>query len=543
MFLVFLILAGSSVAQGAGGVASRSYEDLLRSAYQRAARGDVDAARVELDDTELASRGFEWKHVNLAVELARADSAGLGPERGRSAGPAPSPRFRAISRLYGHGAACRALAVSPRGERIASGGDEQEIRIWNARTGDLERLLAGHSGAIVGLVFSKDGRRLVSGSADGNAIMWETEDGRATMTFRANGEALTAIAWSADNEWLATADATLGVRVWNASNSEARFVARGHTKPIRGLAFSPDGHHLASASEDGSVRVVDVQSGDSVRVFAGNGKSCRALAFESDNARISVAVADGSLRRLDLRRDDNREVSIRDGDPFYGVALSADGQRIATCSNQGAVRVFDSASKRLFTANISVLPLYAITFDAQTSRLFACGEDHVIYVLETDAELARTLRRANPGALPTDEEAAQMKPLEVDALCRRVLERPGLSAELYDRAANLAASMAERAPALGQIRSTVGCALYRQERFDEALASLTEAGLMRRGWPPNLAFRAMTLAKLGRLDEARAMLARLETLLREERWEADADARALLEEARAVVAASKPAPK
>lgn len=544
MFLVALILALQGTVEIPNTVVRKSYAAHLEAAVERMEKSDLAAARAELDATELTDRGFEWQHLNLAVELARSADAGPGLlSRGRGIAVVTAPRVRAVSRMYGSSATLRTVAVSPRGDRVAAGGAEPQIHVWNARTGDPERLLAGHTGPIVGLVFSKDGRRLVSGSADGSAILWDTADGRRALTLRANGEPLSAIALSASGEWVATADSTLGMRVWSTAGNTARFVARGHAKPITAVAFSPDDRYVASCAEDGSVRVVALEGGDTVRVFTGDGTACHALVFEPDGVKLRVAIADGSLRRLDVATGERNETTAPTGDAFLGCVQSADTRRFVTCSEKGVVRFFDASSQPVFSTTLSSAPVIALAFDTHSSRLFACGEDHVVHVLETDAERAKALQRLDPGELPTDEAAAEMKPLALDTLCRRVVERPGLAEEAYARAETLSLAAAARAPSLGQIQSTIGGAIYRQGRYEEALTTLTAAGEARRGWPPNLAFRAMTLVRLERVEEARTVLERLEVLMREKRWENDVEARALLEETRAVVASAKPAPK
>jgi len=520
--------------------AAKSYGERIQAAHDHLSAGESGAARAELEATDLAARGFEWKHVHLALALEHDAGVGLTL---RGSPKSTTPRVEPISTFLGHTDTVRALAFSPTGDRLASGGLEQDIRLWNARTGDPERTLVGHTGAIVGLVFSKDGARLVSGSADGNAIAWDLHDGRAAMTYRASGEALTAITWSTSNEWLATADSTLGVRVWNALNTDARFVVRGHAKPITSIAFSPDGKFLASASEDGSVRVVDSSTTDIARVFKGDGTGISSLVFEPDGSCIRISTVNGSLRRLDLKSGARIDASPSNGDLFWSLAQSPDGTRFATGSELGFVRIFDAQSKLVFSAQLSNGPFFALTFDATGSRLFAGGDTRAIHVFETDADLARAVQRASPTSLPDDEVAAEMKPLAVDALCRRVVDRPGLTTELYVRAENLARAASDRAPGLAQIQTTYGAAMYRQARYDEALATLYEAAERRRGWPSNLAFRAMALAKLDRLDEARGLIDRLAILLLENRWKTAVEERALLEEARSVVASARPAPK
>ena len=69
-----------------------------------------------------------------------------------------------------------------------------------------------------------------------------------------------------------------------------------------------------------------------------------------------------------------------------------------------------------------------------------------------------------------------------------------------------------RAPDRNQALSGVGTALVVLERFEEAVPALNEAITARPDYPPPLLFLAVALSHLDRIDEARGVLARLETL-------------------------------
>jgi hypothetical protein len=187
------------------------------------------------------------------------------------------------------------------------------------------------------------------------------------------------------------------------------------------------------------------------------------------------------------------------------------------------------------------LPIRFLAFDARGSRLVVVGEEHTVRVFETEGARARALQRASVDTLPTLEEAAELKPMEVEARCRRVVEHAGLDLALYAHAEELARAAAERLKDSGEIATTLAGAIYRQDRHEEALTLLVEASDKRRGWPPNLAFRVMALAKQGKLDDAKFWMQRLDTLLSEARWKSDAEVRACADEARAVLAAARAA--
>jgi WD40 repeat protein len=64
-------------------------------------------------------------------------------------------------------------AFAPDGRRLATGGRDGVVSVWDLATGDVTQSLPGHEGAVTGLTFSRDGAKLLSTSADGTGLIWD----------------------------------------------------------------------------------------------------------------------------------------------------------------------------------------------------------------------------------------------------------------------------------------------------------------------------------------------------------------------------------
>src|SRR5262245_59172246 len=104
----------------------------------------------------------------------------------------------------GHSYKPDAMAFSPDGRLIATGGSDTAIKIWDAATGRVLRTLNGHVGGVKAVAFSPDGQRLGSGGNDGRIRFWEIASGVEADVTPGNANALT---FSRDGRWVAAGGA------------------------------------------------------------------------------------------------------------------------------------------------------------------------------------------------------------------------------------------------------------------------------------------------------------------------------------------------
>ena len=82
----------------------------------------------------------------------------------------------------GHEVEVLGLVYSQDGRTLVSSGESGAIRVWDAESGDLVRLLPGHPERVRGLTMSRDGRLIASSSTDGLVKLWDYREGRGGET-------------------------------------------------------------------------------------------------------------------------------------------------------------------------------------------------------------------------------------------------------------------------------------------------------------------------------------------------------------------------
>jgi len=113
-----------------------------------------------------------------------------------------------------------ALAWSPDGAQIVSGGHDAILRIWNVAgdgslgiTGSAARTYSGHTRPIKAVVWSLEGNHIASGGDDATAQIWEAATGTHVTTYGGHTSWVRALAWSPNDNYIVSASGN-SVHIW-----------------------------------------------------------------------------------------------------------------------------------------------------------------------------------------------------------------------------------------------------------------------------------------------------------------------------------------
>ena len=157
--------------------------------------------------------------------------------------------------MSGHVGRATAVSWSPDGKRLASGGDDGQVRIWDAVTREEVLTLKGHDksrinpqfGLIRSLAWSPDGAQLASAGLDGTAKVWEVASGREVFALPADRGPVWSVAWSRNGTHLAAGSEDGTIRIVEGLGHTPKVHAfKAHQGRVRGLSWSPQGDRLAS---------------------------------------------------------------------------------------------------------------------------------------------------------------------------------------------------------------------------------------------------------------------------------------------------------
>ncbi len=111
------------------------------------------------------------------------------------------------------------MAFSPDGLRIAVGGPDNRIDLYDVRTQEMLGSFVGHTQEVLSIAFSPDGSRVFSSDYGGTVWVWNTESREELVQLRGHTAHVRRIIVSPDGANLITASGDGTVRVWNAPNA------------------------------------------------------------------------------------------------------------------------------------------------------------------------------------------------------------------------------------------------------------------------------------------------------------------------------------
>jgi hypothetical protein len=232
------------------------------------------------------------------------------------------------------------LAWSPEGVFVTEGPEDSGlIDIRDGETGRSVLSFRGHDGDVNQVAFSSDGSRLASTGDDGELKVWDPSSGRLLSTLSGAGSAY-GPSFSADGSLVAAAwDGKGSVRVLDLSTD--RVVSSTRVLGVIDTALSPDGKRVAVASESGTGAVFDVETGE--RAFRLSRGDSQDVAWSPDGRYVaatsyqSTQVWEAVTGRL--------QHTLGHGGFVYSVAWSPDSSRLVAGGSDGIAKVWEIGVK------------------------------------------------------------------------------------------------------------------------------------------------------------------------------------------------------
>jgi len=235
-----------------------------------------------------------------------------------------------------------AVAISNKGDILATGGRGREIKLWDAK--NLKQIGSLNHRGVQSLRFSFNDRYLISGS-------WDNK-----------------------------------VKVWNVEDREPIHIQRAHSDDILTISFSRDGKYMATGGHGDSLKLWKMNQWNVVQSYSRiHNKAVNDLVFDSSDAFIT-AGADGKIMRRKLK-DGSVISSIQRNTEIKDLHYLPEKGWIIGAEKTGDLIVLDAQNLNLInTWKVADTPINSITGDSKEQYLFIGGKAHELLVFDLKRE-------------------------------------------------------------------------------------------------------------------------------------------------------------
>ena len=189
------------------------------------------------------------------------------------------------------------LAVSADGKKIASGGCDRTVRVWDVATGALEQSIENHADWVLGIAFAPDGKHLLTCSRDKTAKVWDLAAKESVLTFPEHQNSVFGIGISADGKAGFSVGSDKQVRMWNATGEGKQIkVLGGHGDDILKLVQHAKEPIMVTTSADKTVKVWNPVTGANTKTLTGLSDHVFAAAISPDATLVAAGSYDGEVR-------------------------------------------------------------------------------------------------------------------------------------------------------------------------------------------------------------------------------------------------------
>ena len=276
---------------------------------------------------------------------------------------------KAINKLPGH---FTAVTFSSDGSRIATGGIDITVHLWDGYTGTLIKRLqapisyfpADDTSKVDNVVFALLDMVIVSTTSNGHILRWDVEglgdDAEPTpMRGSLHTGSINGLAVSPDSKLVATFASDMTVRLWDVEKAQGLGEAiRGPAKVYSG-AFSIEGLQFIAGYDDGTVIVWEVLTQKLIHRLSNDTKCIYTLTVSPDRRLVAACGANFCL--WDIQAGELLcPPLLGHADDIWSVTFNSDGTRMVSGSYDKTIRIWNirhEYQKRPSIPNIEVFTL------------------------------------------------------------------------------------------------------------------------------------------------------------------------------------------
>jgi WD40 repeat protein len=301
----------------------------------------------------------------------------------------------------GHTAWVIAVAFSPNGQLLASGSDDQTIKLWDIHTGQCLQTLQAHTSRIESVVFSPDSQVLASGSNDKTVKLWDVRTGQCLKILQVKNSRVQSVIFSSNGQTLVSSSDDGTTQIWDIYTGQCLNILETHVNWRLSVALSPDGQTLATGSDGNTIKLWNIYTGECLKTLERYQNFAWTVSFNRDGEILVTGSEDHTVQLWNLSTGECLKTLQGHTDRVWTVAFGAeDTILVSGCENQ-TLKLWDVRTGQcLKTLETHSNWVSSIAFSPDGQTLASGHQDYLVRLWNVDTGQCYSLLEGHKNWVP-----------------------------------------------------------------------------------------------------------------------------------------------
>jgi len=276
----------------------------------------------------------------------------------------------------------RTICFSPDSKYIASGSDDNSIKIWLTSNQTEIKKLSGHSSRIEYLSWSSNGKYLASASSSVVKV-WDTSTWTVLYTLLQHSGSVFYVDWNKSSTFIASTGEDRTICIWDISNgSLKKQIITNHSLSNSCVTWSNDEKHIAVGSWDGSFSIWNAQTYQQEQKVTTSG-GLRDIDYSYNDDYIATNSADAIVDVYNVSQNQLIYKITKHSSQGETIAWHHQKNIFASSARDGKVYIWDidNSADLINEYVVTNCPVVDLDWDRSNDCIVASGISTKIHIL------------------------------------------------------------------------------------------------------------------------------------------------------------------
>ncbi len=228
------------------------------------------------------------------------------------------------------------VALAGNGRYGISGGENQELKVWDLESGKCLKSLEGHRARIISIAATADGRQAMSSDSHHSIMVWSLESGQCLRSLEGVSPLAAKVVLAGDGRRGIAIGEKNTAQFWDLKLGQCLHALEGHQGAVTSVAITSNGRRGISGSEDHMAIFWDLESGKNLHLLVGHAQKISAVSLTADGKVAATGSQDQTLRIWDPSVG-NCLLTLKLNDPVCSIALTTEASGMLTGQENGTL--------------------------------------------------------------------------------------------------------------------------------------------------------------------------------------------------------------